>query len=149
MREKTRAILIAVACFLYIMSAAMLLKGHNKMTKYKNSDYNPVNAYVGGDAYNYIINGNYATGFFVLSMGFMATGTILIGTAVVISSIPERRSENEDALSAIARDKRNGESDRHILNDGGWKCYKCGKVNPPYVTSCSCGVSKFNNTPSE
>jgi hypothetical protein len=37
-----------------------------------------VNAYVGGDAYNYIINGTYATAFFVLSMGFTVTGTIFL-----------------------------------------------------------------------
>lgn len=32
------------------------------------------NAYVGGDAYNYIINSNYATGFFVLATMFALMG---------------------------------------------------------------------------
>ena len=31
-------------------------------------------AYVGGDAYNYIINGNYATAFFVLTLTFAMLG---------------------------------------------------------------------------
>ena len=31
--------------------------------------YKTINAYVGGDAYNYIINGNYATAYFVLAVG--------------------------------------------------------------------------------
>lgn len=34
----------------------------------------PINAYVGGDAYNYIINANYATAFFVLGIFFVIVG---------------------------------------------------------------------------
>lgn len=39
-----------------------------------------VNAYVGGDAYNYIINGTYATAFFVLTAMFVlaAIGLVII-----------------------------------------------------------------------
>ena len=49
-------------------------KGIDKMTNYYNSENYPrlnVNAYVGGDAYNYIINGTYATAFFVLTAMFV------------------------------------------------------------------------------
>lgn len=48
-----------------------LYKGVDKMTNYYNSDYKQINAYVGGDAYNYIINSNYATAFFVLTAMFV------------------------------------------------------------------------------
>ncbi len=51
-----------------------LYKGIDKMTNYYNSEKYPslnVNAYVGGDAYNYIINGTYATAFFVLTAMFV------------------------------------------------------------------------------
>lgn len=51
-----------------------LYKGIDKMTNYYNSENYPSlnkNAYVGGDAYNYIINGNYATAFFVLTTMFV------------------------------------------------------------------------------
>lgn len=81
-----------VAVVMYILAAVMLYKGHDKMTNYVNSEFyhiDDVNAYVGGDAYNYIINGNYATGFFVLSMGFMVVGTMFIGIGVIINNIPE------------------------------------------------------------
>lgn len=57
-------------------SIVMIIKGIDKMVNYENgygysdmSDYiyddegENHNAYVGGDAYNYIINGNYSTGF--------------------------------------------------------------------------------------
>ena len=57
-----------------ICSFFTLYKGIDKMTNYYNSENFPslnVNAYVGGDAYNYIINGTYATAFFVLTAMFV------------------------------------------------------------------------------
>lgn len=57
------------ACGIYTF-----FKGVDKMTNYYNSENYPdlnKNAYVGGDAYNYIINGNYATAFFVLTAMFV------------------------------------------------------------------------------
>lgn len=47
------------------------------MLNYNNGEYYPYeyhNAYVGGDAYNYIINSNYATGLFVLATMFSLIG---------------------------------------------------------------------------
>ena len=57
-----------------VCSLFTLYKGIDKMTNYYNSENYPslnVNAYVGGDAYNYIINGTYATAFFVLTAMFV------------------------------------------------------------------------------
>ena len=57
----------------FICCLIMIGLGLNKMFIYDNGEYYPFeyhNAYVGGDAYNYIINGNYATGFFVLATMF-------------------------------------------------------------------------------
>lgn len=54
--------------------AFTLLMGLNKLLRYESGEsypYEAVNAYVGGDAYNYIINGNYATAYFVLTMMFV------------------------------------------------------------------------------
>lgn len=81
------------AILFYLLAAIMLYKGYDKMTNYVNSEYYPshsVNAYVGGDAYNYIINGNYSTGFFVLSAGFTVTGTLLLSTGALLNA---RRKE--------------------------------------------------------
>ena len=80
------------AVIFYIISAVMLYKGYDKMTNYYSSEtYYSLNknAYVGGDAYNYIINGNYATGFFVLSVGFLLTGTICVGTGLIVKCISD------------------------------------------------------------
>lgn len=61
----------------FIISASVLGLGLDKMFNYDSGEYFPYeyhNAYVGGDAYNYIINGNYATGFFVLATMFALLG---------------------------------------------------------------------------
>ena len=65
-REERKSLycLIAMGIFLII--------GFYKMLIY--DDY--TNAYVGGDAYNYIINGTYATAYFVLA-GSSFIGSIL------------------------------------------------------------------------
>jgi len=69
----------------YILSVFFIYKGYDKMMNYNNpeigTDY--VNAYVGGDALNYIINANYATGFFVLAMGFAIIATMLLITTIL------------------------------------------------------------------
>lgn len=59
-----------IALISFLTSCFTFYKGIDKMVNYSNGDYYPydiVNAYVGGDAYNYIINGNYATAYFVLT----------------------------------------------------------------------------------
>lgn len=61
----------------FVFSAMVLGLGLDKMFNYNSGEYFPYeyhNAYVGGDAYNYIINGNYATGFFVLAAMFALMG---------------------------------------------------------------------------
>ena len=81
---KRTASKFTVWCWLY--------KGIDKMTNYYNSEYSSklVNAYVGGDAYNYIINGTYATAFFVLTAMFAlaAVGFIIIHYLSKERSIP-------------------------------------------------------------
>lgn len=84
-------ILLVAALVFYMIAGVFFYKGHDKMTNYYNSEsfYSlNRNAYVGGDAYNYIINGNYATGFFTLATGFMITGTLLGSTGLLLSRYP-------------------------------------------------------------
>lgn len=60
----------------YVLSLLSVLMGLNKMFIYKNGSAieNSVNAYVGSDASNYIINASYATAWFVLSVLFVIVG---------------------------------------------------------------------------
>lgn len=32
-----------------------------------------------------------------------------------------------------------------MLSNRGWKCNRCGKVNPYYITTCVCGISKVES----
>ena len=57
----------------FFVSLIFLYMGFDKIYSYDNGELYPYtyhNAYVGGDAYNYIINGNYATAYFVLTLTF-------------------------------------------------------------------------------
>lgn len=65
-----------------VCSIITLIVGIYKMYVYNNGDSYPYelkNAYVGGDAYNYIINGTYATAFFVLTAMFFIGAIGLVG----------------------------------------------------------------------
>ena len=79
-----------IAVILFLISGIMFYQGYDKMMNYTNSDSYYVdnhNAYVGGDAYNYIINGTYATAFFVLGVGGVISGFVCIGIATIVEAI--------------------------------------------------------------
>ena len=71
----------------FLAFAIMCYKGYDKMENYRNSTYHSENAYVGGDAYNYIINGTYATAFFVLAVGFLISGILCIIGSFIVNSL--------------------------------------------------------------
>lgn len=79
--------------------------GIDKMVHYNNSDYSPVNAYVGGDAYNFIINGTYTTAFFVLTMMFVLASIGLMILHYVarkgIASVPKTDQKADSVLEDI------------------------------------------------
>lgn len=82
---RTMVITFAVICF--VVSGAFFAKGYNVKNEYYNSDYSSLNknAYVGGDAYNYIINGTYFTGYSVIASAMLVCGMILISNSIMIT----------------------------------------------------------------
>lgn len=78
MRRDTRFKLPAVSIVSYVLGAWFIGSGFFKMWIYKASEYSwesSINAYVGGDAYNYIINAGYASAFFTLALLFVVFGS--------------------------------------------------------------------------
>ncbi len=76
-------IIMAITCF--FISGVFYSRGYNVKNEYYNSEsYSTLNknAYVGGDAYNYIINGTYFTGYSVIASSFLLSGVMLIGSYV-------------------------------------------------------------------
>lgn len=79
-------IIIAIICFL--TSGVFFSKSFNVKNEYYNSEsYSALNknAYVGGDAYNYIINGNYFTGYSVIASSFLLSGVMLVVSCVNVT----------------------------------------------------------------
>lgn len=81
----------AWATLFYLASVVCVGLGFYKMYEYENGEYGDgVNAYVGGDAYNYIINANYAGDFFIL-----AVLCALIGSTFLIVALLDLKIELE------------------------------------------------------
>lgn len=56
----------------------MFCKAIDVKNNYRNSDYSSLNknAYVGGDAYNYIINAGYFSGYMAAGSGFLISAVL-------------------------------------------------------------------------
>jgi len=73
---KIKGTMPGISLFSFTISAVCIIMGFFKMLVYKKADRiaNSINTYVGGDAYNYIINSNYAIAYFVLAGVFVLLG---------------------------------------------------------------------------
>lgn len=88
-----------LSAIMFIVSSVMVCLGYDKLSNYYNNEtYSSLNnnAYVGGDAYNYIINSTRSTSFFVLATMFalVGVGFIIIGYLDKISNIKQEQLTN-------------------------------------------------------
>jgi|SRR5699024_4968961 len=90
----------------FLVSIYFIGEGFYKIFVYENSDSSdPINSYVGGDAYNFIINASYATGYFILALIFMVLGcTLLIVNTLIklrqsFDSVNKREDEDLELLN--------------------------------------------------
>lgn len=87
---------IIVSIVLLILSIICIFIGFDKMFNYHNSEtYTSKNrnAYVGGDAYNYIINANYFSGYTSLGGCLLVTSTILAKEGLKEENIEMKREK--------------------------------------------------------
>lgn len=81
-REKIRRVkkILTIICVLALcVGIWATITGFNKKNNYYNSEYSislNENAYVGGDAYNYIINGTYFTGYLTIAASMYVVSAI-------------------------------------------------------------------------
>ena len=101
-------VLVSVAAFL--TAFCFSVAGFYKLTAYENPDTEDsfyydddeaVNAYVGGDAYNYIINGTRATAYFVFAGVMVMIGFGTAYYATILPMIPRREVALEDGTEVI------------------------------------------------
>ena len=82
--------------------------GFNKITSYSNPDSEYsfdteyINSYVGGDAYNYIINGTYFTAYAVMGTGSLIISAISgIASAILSIQYNNEKIENQNPEAQI------------------------------------------------
>lgn len=92
-----------VTCIIFLLIGMIFLcMGFYKKNSYSNpeSEYtytkDYVNSYVGGDAYNYIINGTYFTAYAVIGTGFWIISSIT-GVAGLCLSITDDKDEDRES----------------------------------------------------
>ena len=78
--KKLTGVILILLCVAWIVLGLLILKtGFEKKDNYYNpegSSLSSENAYVGGDAYNYIINGTYFTGYVVMGSSLLIISAI-------------------------------------------------------------------------
>lgn len=80
--------LIGVIVLCFIVSGVFFYKAYEVKNKYyKSDDYSSLDkyVYVGGDAYNYIINGTYFTGYSIIASSLLLSGMILVSNSIKIT----------------------------------------------------------------
>ena len=95
--NKTIGIILLIITVLCIVVGGIQIKnGFDRKNNYLNSEYGLLqNAYVGGDAYNYIINGTYFTGYVTFGSALLIIGTMtgIFGVHLLLTSKSDEYTE--------------------------------------------------------
>lgn len=86
--RRVRRFLLVGAIICFVVSGVFYYRANNVKNDYYNSEDYPIlnkNAYVGGDAYNYIINGTYFTGYVTIASDMLLGGIAFVCGAAIIS----------------------------------------------------------------
>lgn len=105
-------IVLSVISFIYCSDYAD--KSFDKYERYYHSEnYSSLNknAYVGGDAYNYIINGTYFTAFAVYSVGFGIGGAIFLTMGLLLIGLGVSYNQTSAEYWALLQEIKQGIKD--------------------------------------
>lgn len=80
--------LLTMSIIALVLACMCFLGAFIKKNIYSNDsdDFGYINAYVGGDAYNYIINAGYFAGYCAAGGGFIVSSAVLFSAATLINS---------------------------------------------------------------
>lgn len=84
-----------------LVGLLLVFEGFDKKNNYVNSEYSSLNenAYVGGDAYNYIINASYFVGYITLGSACIISSVMLFTSSVSFknnSLLKNKEQESEE-----------------------------------------------------
>lgn len=105
--KKTIGIVLAIVFAVsLLLGLSSLFSAYDKKNNYYNSESLSSldeNAYVGGDAYNFIINGTYFTGYMVQGMGFLIISAMsgLGALRFILDAEGEPKAKEAEELPAI------------------------------------------------
>ena len=88
----------------FLAGSYFCYEGYDKKNHYENSEYSwreNINAYVGGDAYNYIINSNYYTGYNVLGIGCFLISLLGLTGSAILGRLDESNMQSEEYYEFI------------------------------------------------
>lgn len=102
MEKRKVSKLMCVLCVIFAIIGVIFISiAFNKITDYSNPDseysYETeyTNSYVGGDAYNYIINGTYFTAYAVMGTGSFLISALTGVTSAVLAIKKDEKPEEE------------------------------------------------------
>ncbi|MGM9671676.1 MAG: hypothetical protein ACI3XD_08890 [Oscillospiraceae bacterium] len=104
-RRIIAGVFLVLAVVFLILSIVYIRQGFDKKDHYFNSDdyyFLNENAYVGGDAYNYIINGTYFTGYCALGGTMMICACIFVVAAVWTALGDRTPKKGKDQKETVA-----------------------------------------------
>lgn len=96
-KTSLKKIIFIFSIICLILGIICIVMGFDKMLNYQNSDTyvsRNKNVYVGGDAYNYIINANYFSGYVSLGGCLIISSTILITTCIKMHEEEKKKNKH-------------------------------------------------------
>lgn len=105
--DKKKFSVPTISIILFVIATIFIIIGLYKILVYQNPENswegNLVNAYVGGDAYNFIINANYAVAYFTLALLFNVTAC----SFAIINTLKLNSEEQIKILSNLVENDEN------------------------------------------
>lgn len=68
---------------------------------------------------------------------------------LIIVACKSKKSYTDYVSSTLLSAASQEANDKKVISNGGWKCSKCGRVNPSYTGTCACGGSKYETEAKE